>query len=104
MRAVGPTPQVVNEGSSSFELGDVGTPRRIVSLVPSLTEALFALGLGARVVGDAVALEVVNAFLEARFSGEARHQKRLDQVRDLERNLVDLLPNKLMCQMNPLQR
>jgi ABC-type Fe3+-hydroxamate transport system substrate-binding protein len=26
-------------------------PRRIVSLVPSLTEALFALGLGARVVG-----------------------------------------------------
>jgi ABC-type Fe3+-hydroxamate transport system substrate-binding protein len=27
------------------------TPRRIVSLVPSLTEALFALGLGERVVG-----------------------------------------------------
>lgn len=27
------------------------TPRRIVSLVPSLTETLFALGLGARVVG-----------------------------------------------------
>jgi ABC-type Fe3+-hydroxamate transport system substrate-binding protein len=28
-----------------------GAPRRIVSLVPSLTEALFALGLGGRVVG-----------------------------------------------------
>lgn len=28
-----------------------GTPRRIVSLVPSLTEALFELGLGGRVVG-----------------------------------------------------
>jgi ABC-type hemin transport system substrate-binding protein len=28
-----------------------GSPRRIVSLVPSLTEALFALGLGERVVG-----------------------------------------------------
>ncbi len=26
-------------------------PRRIVSLVPSLTEALFVLGLGERVVG-----------------------------------------------------
>ena len=26
-------------------------PRRIVSLVPSLTEALFALGVGGRVVG-----------------------------------------------------
>jgi ABC-type Fe3+-hydroxamate transport system substrate-binding protein len=29
----------------------VNDPQRIVSLVPSLTEALFALGLGARVVG-----------------------------------------------------
>ena len=29
----------------------MGAPRRIVSLVPSLTEALFELGLGARVVG-----------------------------------------------------
>lgn len=29
----------------------VASPRRIVSLVPSLTEALFDLGLGARVVG-----------------------------------------------------
>jgi ABC-type Fe3+-hydroxamate transport system substrate-binding protein len=29
----------------------VSDPQRIVSLVPSLTEALFALGLGARVVG-----------------------------------------------------
>ena len=28
-----------------------GEPRRIVSLVPSLTEALFVLGLGERVVG-----------------------------------------------------
>jgi len=28
-----------------------GPPRRIVSLVPSLTEALFALGAGDRVVG-----------------------------------------------------
>ncbi|MCP3986071.1 MAG: ABC transporter substrate-binding protein [bacterium] len=28
-----------------------GSPRRIVSLVPSLTEALFALGLGDRIVG-----------------------------------------------------
>ena len=28
-----------------------GHPRRIVSLVPSVTEALFALGLGPRVVG-----------------------------------------------------
>ena len=29
----------------------IGGPKRIVSLVPSLTEALFALGLGSRVVG-----------------------------------------------------
>jgi ABC-type Fe3+-hydroxamate transport system substrate-binding protein len=35
------------EAPPAFEV----EPRRIVSLVPSLTEALFALGLGARVVG-----------------------------------------------------
>jgi ABC-type Fe3+-hydroxamate transport system substrate-binding protein len=33
------------------EVHKAGAPRRIVSLVPSLTEALFALGLGPRVVG-----------------------------------------------------
>lgn len=43
------------------------------------------LCLGARVVGDAVALELVRAFLSARFSGEERHVRRLKKIRDLEK-------------------
>jgi ribose 5-phosphate isomerase B len=42
------------------------------------------LTLGARVVGVAQALELVKAFLGADFSGEDRHQRRLDKVRALE--------------------
>jgi len=42
------------------------------------------LVLGARVVGPALARELVRAFLDARFSGEERHRRRLDKVRALE--------------------
>jgi ribose 5-phosphate isomerase B len=42
------------------------------------------LCLGARVIGIEVAFELVRAFLGARFSGEARHQRRLDKVLALE--------------------
>jgi ribose 5-phosphate isomerase B len=42
------------------------------------------LALGARVVGEAVALEVADAFLRARFSGEERHLRRLGLVKALE--------------------
>ncbi len=42
------------------------------------------LVLGGRVVGESVALELVCAFLEARFTGEERHQRRLDKVKTLE--------------------
>ena len=43
------------------------------------------LCLGGRVIGQALALEVVKTFLEARFSGLARHQRRLDKVAEFER-------------------
>jgi len=43
------------------------------------------LCLGARVVGDAVALELARAFLGARFSGLDRHARRLKKVQDLEK-------------------
>ncbi|MDQ1613668.1 MAG: ribose 5-phosphate isomerase [Pyrinomonadaceae bacterium] len=43
------------------------------------------LCLGARVVGVEVATEIVLAFVGARFTGEARHQRRLDKVLDIER-------------------
>src|SRR6187399_3419115 len=43
------------------------------------------LCVGARVIGGALALEISEAFLAARFSGEERHQRRLDKVNSIER-------------------
>jgi ribose 5-phosphate isomerase B len=43
------------------------------------------LCLGARVVGSQLAIEIVEHFLDAEFSGEERHQRRLDKVNDLDR-------------------
>ena len=42
------------------------------------------LSLGARVVGEALAVELVQAFLKARFSGEERHVRRLRKIEALE--------------------
>jgi glucose-6-phosphate isomerase/transaldolase/glucose-6-phosphate isomerase len=47
------------------------------------------LCLGGRVVGVELAKELVRAFLEARFSGEERHRRRLDKVAELERSFAD---------------
>jgi ribose 5-phosphate isomerase B len=41
--------------------------------------------LGGLVIGHALALELVQAFLSARFSGSERHLRRLDTVANLER-------------------
>jgi len=43
------------------------------------------LCLGARVVGASLAHDIVTAFLGATFSGEPRHQRRLDKILDIER-------------------
>lgn len=43
------------------------------------------LVLGARVIGSALARELVEAFLGARFSGEERHLRRLAKIQALER-------------------
>ncbi len=42
------------------------------------------LVLGGRVIGEAVAPELVRAFLDARFSGDDRHVRRLNKVKALE--------------------
>ena len=44
------------------------------------------LCLGARVIGPALAVELVESFLRARFSGEARHRRRLGKIAALEKN------------------
>jgi ribose 5-phosphate isomerase B len=42
------------------------------------------LCLGSRVIGSAMAYELVTAFLGASFSGEERHLRRLKKVNDIE--------------------
>ena len=42
------------------------------------------LCLGARVIGEALAVELVRAFLGATFSGEARNRRRLDKIAAME--------------------
>jgi ribose 5-phosphate isomerase B len=44
------------------------------------------LCLGARVVGVELALEIVRAFVAAKFTGEERHRRRLAKVQALETN------------------
>jgi RpiB/LacA/LacB family sugar-phosphate isomerase len=42
------------------------------------------LCLGARIIGPELAAELVRTFLGARFSGEARHRRRLEKILALE--------------------
>jgi len=43
------------------------------------------IALGARVTGVELAREIVRSFLDARFSGEQRHVRRLEKLRELDR-------------------
>ena len=49
------------------------------------------LCVGARVTGVELALEIVHAFVNARFTGEERHKRRLAKVQELEREMSDEL-------------
>ncbi|HEX8832942.1 MAG TPA: ribose 5-phosphate isomerase B [Abditibacteriaceae bacterium] len=42
------------------------------------------LTMGSRVIGPAIAREVVESFLKADFSGEERHRRRLEKVLEIE--------------------
>ena len=44
------------------------------------------LCLGSRIVGAEVARELVKAFVTAKYTGEERHQRRLDKVLDMEKD------------------
>ena len=46
------------------------------------------LCLGARVVGPELAVELVEAFLKANFSGETRHRRRLEKVLAIEQQAM----------------
>jgi ribose 5-phosphate isomerase B len=45
---------------------------------------LNVLCIGARVIGIALATEIASAFLRASFSGEERHQRRLNKILAIE--------------------
>lgn len=45
------------------------------------------LCLGSRIIGPALAFEIVASFASARFSDEERHKRRLKKVEDLERGV-----------------
>ncbi|MCB9386004.1 MAG: ribose-5-phosphate isomerase [Bryobacterales bacterium] len=47
-------------------------------------DAVNVLCLGGRIIGGALACEVVDAFLNAKYSGEERHERRLQKVLDAE--------------------
>ncbi len=47
-------------------------------------DAMNVLTLGARVIGPALAEELVRAFLAAEFSGAERHRRRLEKVQRFE--------------------
>ena len=40
------------------------------------------VAMGARVVGPGLAVKIVDTFLNTPFSGEERHQRRIDQIED----------------------
>jgi ribose 5-phosphate isomerase B len=46
------------------------------------------LCLGARVVGAALAWDIVTTFLDARFSGEERHARRLGKINSIEQRFA----------------
>ena len=46
------------------------------------------LCLGARIVGDEVAVELVRAFVSAQFTNEERHVRRLNKLLDIERDAL----------------
>jgi RpiB/LacA/LacB family sugar-phosphate isomerase len=46
------------------------------------------LCLGSRVIGAALAWDIVTAFLAARFSGEERHARRLGKINSIEQRFA----------------
>jgi len=46
------------------------------------------LCLGARVIGPALAADVIRSFLAAEFSGEERHRRRLGKIASIEREFA----------------
>lgn len=48
------------------------------------------LSIGARIIGEELAAEIVRAFLRAKFSGEERHVRRVNKVNALEKSMEEV--------------
>jgi ribose 5-phosphate isomerase B len=46
------------------------------------------LALGAFIVGEKLALEIADTWLDTPFSNEARHQRRIDEITDIEKQYL----------------
>jgi ribose 5-phosphate isomerase B len=51
-------------------------------------DAMNVLCIGARIVGEELAAELVRAFIAARFTNEERHVRRLNKVLEIERDAL----------------
>lgn len=54
------------------------------------------LCIGARVIGPELAMEIVHSFLNAQYSPQPRHQRRVDKLLDLERRALSGSFNELV--------
>lgn len=53
------------------------------------------LCLGERIIGEEPAKEIVSLYLQARFSGEERHTRRLEKVRKIEEEYMKPVDERL---------
>jgi ribose 5-phosphate isomerase B len=51
------------------------------------------LVMGGRIIGESVALELVRAFLDSKYTGEDRHQQRLTKVKEIEGRYAAVKPD-----------
>ncbi len=70
-------------GIKSATVHDVYTAHQAVE-----HDGMNVIAIGARVVGTELAWEIAETFLEAEFSGEERHLRRLAKVDELDRKRV----------------
>jgi ribose 5-phosphate isomerase B len=57
-------------------------------------DAMNVLVLGGRIVGQAIAEDMVRAYLAARYTGEERHAKRLAKVDAIEARAAEMLARR----------
>ena len=60
-------------------------------------DAMNVFCLGGKVIGSALALELIRTFLTARFSNAARHRRRLAKVQALEADAIEPVPVPIPC-------